>query len=423
MTLDLSSDDLEMLDGRDGAAIEMSMRIIVRLAETVKAKRLIDISSAHIDSCLYHGPSTIDFADRLVQLGAQVKVPTTLNVSSMDLLHPDLYRGDPEEALRGRQLADLYESMGCKPTWTCAPYLLEERPNFGDQIVWAESNAIVFANSVLGARTDRYGDLIDICAAITGRTPDAGLHLDANRYASLVYEVGHLPSSLFDHDEIFPLLGAFIGSTTGTQVPVVDGLNHLQSEYRLRALGAAAASTGSVGMFHVVGSTPEAPTLDTALGNNTPQDIIKVSLEDLQMMRSKLTSSTGTALGTIALGTPHYSIDEFAILRSHILGNHKHPEIDFYVSAGRDVLLELELRGWADEFRSFGISLVSDTCTYFTPILSNTDKPAMTDSGKWAYYAPSNLGVEVIFASTADCVVSAIAGTVILNESIWTNEQ
>ena len=141
------------------------------------------------------------------------------------------------------------------------------------------------------------------------------------------------------------------------------------------------------------------------------------------MMRSKLTSSTGTALGTIALGTPHYSIDEFAILRSHILGNHKHPEIDFYVSAGRDVLLELELRGWADEFRSFGISLVSDTCTYFTPILSNTDKPAMTDSGKWAYYAPSNLGVEVIFASTADCVVSAIAGTVILDESIWTNEQ
>ena len=241
MTLDLSSDDLEMLDGRDGAAIEMSMRIIVRLAETVKAKRLIDISSAHIDSCLYHGLSTIDFADRLVQLGAQVKIPTTLNVSSMDLLHPDLYRGDPEEALRGRQLADLYESMGCKPTWTCAPYLLEERPNFGDQIVWAESNAIVFANSVIGARTDRYGDLIDICAAITGRTPDAGLHLDENRHASLVYEVGHLPPSLFDHDEIFPLLGAFIGSTTGTQVPVVNGLNNEQSEYRLRALGAAAA--------------------------------------------------------------------------------------------------------------------------------------------------------------------------------------
>jgi predicted aconitase len=200
-------------------------------------------------------------------------------------------------------------------------------------------------------------------------------------------------------------------------------LNHKQSEYRLRALGAAAASTGSVGMFHVVGSTPEAQTLDAALGDNAPQGSIKVSVEDLQMMRSKLTSSTGTALATIALGTPHYSIDEFAILRSHILGKHKHPEIDFYVSAGRDVLLELELRGWADELRSFGVSLVGDTCTYFTPILSNTDKPAMTDSGKWAYYAPSNLGIDVIFASTADCVSSAIAGTVVLDESIWTNEQ
>ena len=141
MPLELTSEDLEMLNGRDGEAVSMAMRIIVRLAETVNAKNLIDISGAHIDSCLYHGLSTIDFADRLVQLGAQVKVPTTLNVSSMDLLHPDLYHGDPEESERGRQLADLYEAMGCKPTWTCAPYLLEERPNFGEEVVWAESNA------------------------------------------------------------------------------------------------------------------------------------------------------------------------------------------------------------------------------------------------------------------------------------------
>lgn len=422
MSLELTSDDLEMLNGRDGEAVSMAMRIIVRLAETVKAENLIDITGAHIDSCLYHGLSTIDFADRLVQLGAKVKVPTTLNVSSMDLLHPDLYRGDPEESEKGRQLADLYEAMGCKATWTCAPYLLEERPNFGEQIVWAESNAIVFANSVLGARTDRYGDLIDICAAITGRTPAAGLHLDENRYASCVYEVEKLPPSLLDRDEIFPLLGAFIGSTTGTQVPVINGLKANQPEHRLRALGAAAASTGSVGIFHAVGSTPEAPTLTAALGEREPLNSINVSVENLQEMRSKLTSATGTDLGTVALGTPHYSIEEFSILRSLVSGKKKHPNIDFYVSAGRDVLLELELRGWADELRSFGVSLVGDTCTYFSPILSNTSDPAMTDSGKWAYYAPNNLGVEVIYSSTSDCVASAIEGKVILDESIWTHE-
>jgi predicted aconitase len=176
MAVALTTDDREMLDGRHGGAAALAMRILLDMARVWEAERLIDITSAHIDSCLYHGPAGLDFAELLLTGGARVSVPTTLNVSSLDLLHPGLVRLDAETSTQARRLMDAYVAMGCAPTWTCAPYQLERRPAFGEHVAWAESNAIVFANSVLGARTNRYGDFIDICAAITGRVPAVGLH-------------------------------------------------------------------------------------------------------------------------------------------------------------------------------------------------------------------------------------------------------
>ena len=174
LTLELS--DRAQLAGHHGEAPRLAMRIITRLARVTGAPRLIDITAAHIDGCLYHGQASLDFAERLAAAGGRVVVPTTLNVGSLDLLHPHLYRGDPETARRARRLMDAYVALGCAPTWTCAPYQLPDRPALGQQVAWAESNAVVFANSVLGARTNRYGDFLDICAALTGRVPDAGLH-------------------------------------------------------------------------------------------------------------------------------------------------------------------------------------------------------------------------------------------------------
>ena len=164
---------------------------------------------------------------------------------------------------------DAYVAMGCRPTWTCAPYQLEQRPAFGEHVAWAESNAIVFANSVLGARTNRYGDFIDICAAITGRVPAAGLHLDEHRRGSVVFRLAEdVPERLL-HDEVTPTcVGHIVGLRAGTDVPVIVGLPADTGEDRLKALGAAAASSGAVAMFHAVGITPEAATLDDALGGN-----------------------------------------------------------------------------------------------------------------------------------------------------------
>ena len=161
------------------------MQLVIAAGKAVGATELLDISGAHIDSCLYHGQASLDFAERLSAAGATVAVPATLNVSSLDLLHPDLYRGDPDTARRARALMDAYVAMGCRPTWTCAPYQLASRPTLGEQVAWGESNAIVFANSVLGARTNRYGDFLDISCAITGRAPATGLHTDEGRLATV----------------------------------------------------------------------------------------------------------------------------------------------------------------------------------------------------------------------------------------------
>ena len=184
--VELTADDRAWLRGEHGDGAALAMRLVVKMAEVARAPRLRDVTRAHIDSCLYHGQVGLDFAERLLAGGAAVAVPATLNVSSLDLLHPELVRLDDETRGRAKRLMDAYVAMGCRPTWTCAPYQLPDRPAFGEHVAWAESNAIVFANSVLGARTNRYGDFIDICAAITGRVPDHGLHTDEGRLATVL---------------------------------------------------------------------------------------------------------------------------------------------------------------------------------------------------------------------------------------------
>jgi predicted aconitase len=397
----------------------MAMRILVRLATVTGAPRLIDITSAHIDSCLYHGVAGLDFARKLAEGGGRVAVPTTLNVSSLDLLHPGLYRGDAGTAANARALMDAYVAMGCRATWTCAPYQLPQRPAFGEQIAWAESNAIVFANSVLGARTQRYGDFVDICAALTGRVPDAGLHRTENRRGQIVFRVSGLPPRLLDEDVLYPVLGHIVGQRAGTRIPVLDGLPAGLSEDRLKALGAAAASSGAVALFHAVGSTPEAATLADALHGGEADDVIVVDAPLVRAARDALSTVDGDALTAVSIGTPHFSLTEFERLMP-LLGDFRTASsVGFYVSTGRDTLAVVRERGWERRIEAAGITIVVDTCTYITPILPRAGGVVMTNSAKWAYYAPGNLGVDVVFGSLEECVRSAAAGRVRRDPSLW----
>lgn len=253
--LQLSERDDAMLRGAFGDGVARAMRIVTRTAEVMSAPHLIDITSAHIDGCLYHGRTSLDFVEYFVDTGARVAVPTTLNVGSLDLIHPELYHGDRTIERDARRLMEAHLQLGCESSFTCAPYQLKHRPRVGEQIAWAESNAIVFANSVLGARTSRYGDFLDLAAAITGRAPYAGLHVESNRAARIVFnapEFGNRPS----RDIYFAALGLLIGRIAGAIVPAIVGLPADTTEDELKALGAAAASSGAVALFHAVGVTP-----------------------------------------------------------------------------------------------------------------------------------------------------------------------
>lgn len=418
----LDDDERALLEGDAGPGAAMAMRLVVRLAAAMGATELLPIDGAHIDSCLYHGRSGLDFVNRLVDGGAEVVVPTTLNVASLDLLHPELYRGPRDTGDAARALMDAYVALGCEPTWTCAPYQSDARPGFGRHVAWAESNAIVFANSVLGARTHRYGDFIDIAAAIAGRVPDAGLHRTERRRATHLIDVTGLPARLLDEDVTYPCLGLVIGRACGSAVPVIVGLPPDTSEDRLKALGAAAASSGSVAMFHAVGRTPEAPTLDAATGAASGGGIrarTTITTADLRSARDSLTTTDTGPLRTVSLGTPHYSVDEIGALRAELRDRVIHPSVAMYVSTSRAVLNECGLRGWVEPLTAAGVIFVTDTCTYITPILRDTTGLAMTDSAKWAYYAPANIGVQAVFGALGECVESAVSGRVWRDERLW----
>jgi predicted aconitase len=407
-----------MRDGDRGPAVRLAMQVVLAMSEVARAERLIRIESAHIDSCLYHGSVGLDFAERLAADGGKVTVPTTLNVSSLDLLHPELVRLAPAERDRARRQMDAYVTMGCQPTWTCAPYQLPERPGFGQHIAWAESNAIVFANSVLGARTGRYGDFIDICAALTGRVPLAGLHLDGERRALVVLRVEGMSDEAFAVDEFFALLGHLVGKAAGSHVAAVVGVPSGVSEDQLKAMGAAAASSGAVGLVHVVGTTPEAPTLADCVHPAAEEVVLRPA--DFRAAFGELSSADdGADLAAVSLGTPHLSLAEFERLTPMVAAMER-PAVPLFVSTGRGVLAEVESRGWAQAYRRAGIQFVVDTCTYITPIL---DVPhggvVMTNAAKWAWYAPANLGVRVAFGTLEDCLQSAVAGRVVREWPSW----
>src|SRR5215471_8093818 len=275
-SMELTELDRELLSGQHGQAAAFAMDILVRFAEAVGAPRLLDIKQAHIDGCLYHGQVSLDFVDRLVGDGGRVRVPSTLNVGSMDLLHPNLIQSDQKDRSAGTRLMEAHLRLGCEPSFTCAPYQTRFRPHFGDQVAWGESNAIVFANSVIGARTNRYGDFIDLCCAMTGRAPAFGLHLDEGRRGQILFRLRDFPDSQEPTDTLFVGVGHIVGERAGQRVPVIQGLPKPESEDPLKALGAVAASSGSVAMFHAVGITPEASSIEEAFGGNKPDEVIDI---------------------------------------------------------------------------------------------------------------------------------------------------
>ncbi|MCI0550740.1 MAG: aconitase X catalytic domain-containing protein, partial [Anaerolineae bacterium] len=314
-----------------------------------------------------------------------------------------------------------YQSMGAIPTWTCAPYQTETRPSFGQQIAWGESNAIVFANSVLGARTERYPDLFDICCAITGRAPNIGLHRTENRAGELLLDVKGILETVQLRDDFYPILGHLIGKISIDRIPVIEGICIIPSEDQLKALGAAAATSGAVALFHMIGITPEASTRKAAFQGKEPKESITITMDMLREARRELTHTDDEKLDMVVLGSPHFSLAEFKQLARLVAGKRKNKDIKFLVTSSRAMTQLAKQAGFLDPLETFGAQLTVDTCILTTPMLPAEMKYLMTNSAKFAYYTPGLLNKKITFGSLRDCVDSAIEGRVIRDESVWTN--
>ncbi len=412
--LQLNARDRQMLSGQCGEAAQFAMQMLVSVGEPRGATRLIDIAWAHVASAYYQGQVNLDFARRLAAGNARVAVPTTLTACSIDMGAPPTGLTDDDAQ---RELIETYRAMGCEPVMTCAPYDAREEPKLGEHLAWTESSAVVYANSVLGARSNRYVEFIDMCAAITGRVPDCGLHNTEARQATALFELGEMPAGWYDDDWFFHALGILVGQQCGADLPAIDGLASETTSGQLRALGSAAASSGSVDMFHAIGVTPEAGTLADAFQQKEPHRRIDVSANAIRETAASLGAHPDTPVTAVCIGAPHASLADLEALHDLLAGREVAGGVRVYVATSAAVAGQLETAGLLSDILRAGVDLVIGRCTYYRPAMPGTQGHVVTNSAKWAYYAPSALGAKVTFATLADCVDSACAGRAVLRES------
>ena len=402
--LTLTDTDRAMLAEAQGSAAQTAMQILTTMAAAQGAAALTNVTRAHIDGCIYASPANLTFARKMADMGARVRIPTTTNAISVDHAHwrqqgvADSF-GNPAAAL-----ADAYTEMGAAPTFTCAPYLLDGAPATGEHIGWAESNAVIYANSVLGARTVKHPDFLDLCIALTGRAPLSGVYIEADRAPRRIIGV-ELPAS---HDDaLWPLLGYLAGRFAPDRIPLLTGLEGTQPNADdLKALCAAFGTSSAAPMLHVAGITPEAhlpPAPDADKAHITRADLAQAWRQF---------NYGPAAVDLVAFGSPHFSILECRKLAELLDGNSVHSGTTAIVTAGRETLKAISTDGTAGRLHAAGVRIVPDLCwcSISEPVFPPAARTLMTNSGKYAHYAPALSGRAVRFGSLADCARAAITG-------------
>jgi predicted aconitase len=414
--MDLTHSERDILSGHQGPAMQLAMELVLQAGRILMAPHLIPVTYAHIDACFYNGQAHVDFAQFMLDHGAKFPIPAWTNNGVVSATHPELYDGNPDtEMIDGaRQLMQLYAQLGCKPTWTCAPYQIPGGPKFGEHIVVGESNAVTYYNSAVGARTNKYGDYLDVACALVGKAPYAGLHTDEGRKAELGFDVSQLPERWRSENIFHHLLGHHIGRIAGRRVPIVTGLLPTTNTDDLKAISTAVASSGGVELWHGVGITPEAQSLQAVFGGD---EIHQVTNDDLIKAQSQLSSGRDGPLAMVAMGTPHFSASEFRAVVEALEG--RKAKIPFTITTSRFVWDYVISKGWDDILKRAGITIIGDICSYYAPGINGMKGCVMTNSAKWAYYAPGMLPVEVCFGSLRECVESAVRGEVWRDPSLW----
>lgn len=388
----LTKEENEFLAGRHGLAAKKAMEILLAIGNIYNAKRLIPVSSVQIAGVSYHniGSAGLELLEELAK-DAFVRVPTTLNPAGMDLENWQALGISEDFAKNQNRVIDAFRKMGVTITCTCTPYLIGNLPLYGQHIAWSESSAVCFANSVLGARTNRESGFSSIASAITGKTPEYGMHLDKNRKAKITVEVKAKLSDISD----FGALGKAIGDRIGDTIPFIKGIDHATLE-ELKSFCASIATFGGTPMFHMKGVTPEKTPV--------PKKKISITREDIEKAKSELTDST--EVDFIAIGCPHASINEIKAIAEALKG--KKVKKTFWISCARPIKQISDAMGYTKIIEEAGAKFACDTCMAVAP-LKGRFKGMMTNSAKACFYGRGSNSFKVKIASLDECIAEAIA--------------
>lgn len=403
--LQLSAQDARYLRGDAGPAARIAMEIISLMAAREGTEKLVNVTRGHIDGCILAHSANLIFAEKMADMGARVSVPTTINAISVDRENWRSYDVPDDFGDRASRLADAYVRMGAKPVFTCAPYLLQDAPKYGEVIGWSESNAVIFANSVLGARTPKHPDYLDLFIAMTGRAPASGVYTQAGRVPKTIIEVEHLPEG---HDDVlWPLIGWLAGRLSPDNIPLVTGLEHLKPALDdLKALCAAFGTTSGAPMLHIAGHTPEAH-LEPIKGAS------RHCIGPVEFMEAWRELNRGESkIDLVAIGSPHASLSEAHRIAELFGDRHCAAPTQMIITIGRDVLRDAQNDGTVDRLHEAGVRLIPDLCwcSIIEPIFPPLATGLMTNSGKYAHYAHGLSGRHTRLGSLQDCVEAAVTG-------------
>lgn len=402
----LTAEEQAMLRGSEGPGAKLAMEILTEVGATYDAACLVPVKSCHIVLSTYKSifDAGVEALEKFSSLGAKARVPTTVDPAGMDLERWEHFRTPKAYAEKQWRIVNACKELEFIPVWTCTPYLCGLMPRQGDHLAWTESSAVIFANSILGARTNRETAVIDLAASIAGRTPYHGLHLDENRRGQLYIRV----NKPMESPEHYNVLGYFLGLAAGTRIPVLDGLKPEAGFEVYKGMGAAAAASGGVAMFHIVGVTPEAPTLESAFGGNDIPEPIVFGEEEFRTTKASMSTATPGKIDAVMVGCPHYTIDEIKKVAALLGGRKIHPDVKFWIYTYKDRLLMAERLGYRKTIEDAGAEFVCDTCMIVSPTEVYGFNRVMTDSGKCSYYAPTQVQSTVVFDSIEECVRCAV---------------
>ncbi|MGE5555950.1 MAG: aconitase X [Methanocella sp.] len=395
--MELTPQEQAMLDGKEGYAVRKSMEILVALGEIFGAKRLIDVSSVQVAGVSYHnlGDAGLEFLNSLAADG-KVKVLTTLNPAGMDLENWQQLGITPEFAEKQNQVIDAFERMGILVSCTCTPYLIGNLPLYGEHVAWSESSAVTFANSVLGARTNREGGPSALAAAFVGKTPCYGLHLDENRIPDIHIQVNAQLSKLSD----WGALGYAIGKKAENKIPYITGIKKAELD-ELKSFCASVVTYGAKPLFYIKGITPGAEL------QTQPTNTVTIEDADLKNAYDNINDDVSD-IDFVCVGCPHCSIKEIQEIAELIRGKKVKDGVELWVATSRTAKQLSDKRGYTAIIEAAGGKFACDTCMAVAP-LKGRFKALATTSAKGCFYSRQNL-MKTKMGSMKECVEAAVSG-------------